>query len=73
MTKFMTKIIQYGVVKPINTLYENLVMSKKKNPETPYFKQLSKGFIISRVRESNPPPRLGKPMYDRCTNPAFGI
>ena len=24
----------------------------------------------SRVRESNPPPRLGKPMYYRCTNPA---
>ena len=24
----------------------------------------------SRVRESNPPPRLGKPLYYRCTNPA---
>ena len=22
------------------------------------------------LRESNPPPRLGKPMYYRCTNPA---
>jgi hypothetical protein len=29
------------------------------------------GFSWSRVRESNPPPRLGKPMYYRCTNPAF--
>ena len=27
-------------------------------------------FVWSRVRESNPPPRLGKPMYYRCTNPA---
>ena len=25
----------------------------------------------SRIRESNPPPRLGKPMYYRCTNPAL--
>ena len=25
----------------------------------------------SRVRESNPPPRLGKPLYYRCTNPAY--
>mgnify|MGYP006949002911 CR=1 FL=1 len=24
----------------------------------------------SRVRESNPPQRLGKPLYYRCTNPA---
>ena len=28
-------------------------------------------FFWSRVRESNPPPRLGKPMYYRCTNPAI--
>ena len=27
-------------------------------------------YFWSRVRESNPPPRLGKPMYYRCTNPA---
>ena len=27
----------------------------------------------SRVRESNPPPRLGKPMYYRCTNPAYEL
>ena len=27
-------------------------------------------FRWSRVRESNPPPRLGKPLYYRCTNPA---
>ena len=26
----------------------------------------------SRVRESNPPSRLGKPLYYRYTNPAFG-
>ena len=26
---------------------------------------------LSRIRESNPPPRLGKPMYYRCTNPAL--
>ena len=25
----------------------------------------------SRIRESNPPPRLGKPLYYRCTNPAY--
>ena len=25
----------------------------------------------SRIRESNPPPRLGKPLYYRCTNPAW--
>ena len=24
----------------------------------------------SRIRESNPPPRLGKPMHYRCANPA---
>ena len=28
---------------------------------------------ISRIRESDPPPRLGKPMYYRCTNPASFI
>ena len=28
---------------------------------------------ISRIRESDPPPRLGKPMYYRCTNPALII
>ena len=27
----------------------------------------------SRIRESNPPPRLGKPMYYRCTNPAYEV
>ena len=27
----------------------------------------------SRIRESNPPPRLGKPMYYRCTNPAYEL
>ena len=27
----------------------------------------------SRVRESNPPQRLGKPLYYRCTNPAYLI
>ena len=27
-------------------------------------------FVWSGVRESDPPPRLGKPMYYRCTNPA---
>ncbi len=27
----------------------------------------------SRVRESNPPPRLGKPLYYRCTNPACSV
>ena len=27
----------------------------------------------SRVRESNPPPRLGKPLYYRCTNPAVQV
>ncbi len=27
----------------------------------------------SRVRESNPPPRLGKPLYYRCTNPAYKL
>ncbi len=29
------------------------------------------GSFWSRVRESNPPPRLGKPLYYRCTNPAY--
>ena len=28
-------------------------------------------FIWSGVRESNPPQRLGKPLYYRCTNPAY--
>ena len=30
-------------------------------------------FIWSRVRESNPPSRLGKPLYYRYTNPALGV
>ena len=30
-------------------------------------------FLWSRIRESNPPPRLGKPMYYRCTNPAYEL
>ena len=42
---------------------------------SPYSKRkqgtiLCPAFFWSRVRESNPPPRLGKPMYYRCTNPA---
>ena len=28
--------------------------------------------LYSRIRESNPPPQLGKLIYYRCTNPAFG-
>lgn len=27
-------------------------------------------FTWSRIRESNPPPWLGKPMHYRCANPA---
>ena len=30
-----------------------------------------RGFDWSRVRESNPPSRLGKPLYYRYTNPAY--
>ena len=29
-------------------------------------------FSWSRIRESNPPSRLGKPLYYRYTNPAYG-
>ena len=41
--------------------------SKKKRPPTAVFS------FWSRIRESNPPPRLGKPMYYRCTNPAYEV
>ena len=27
--------------------------------------------VWSGIRESNPPPRLGKPVHYRCANPAF--
>ncbi len=39
--------------------------AKKRRPPLAVF------FFWSRVRESNPPSRLGKPMHYRCTNPAF--
>lgn len=43
-------------------IYKNSVFTR--------FLMLSCEYAISRVRESNPPPRLGKPLYYRCTNPA---
>ena len=41
--------------------------------QKPCITQVIHGFCLiwSRIRESNPPPRLGKPMYYRCTNPAL--
>ena len=42
------------------------------NYKNPGQKPLSdRNFSWSRVRESNPPSRLGKPLYYRYTNPAF--
>lgn len=43
-------------------IYKNSVFTR--------FLMLSCEYAISRVRESNPPPRLGKPLYYRYTNPA---
>ena len=30
-------------------------------------------YFLSGIRESNPPPRLGKPVHYRCANPARKI
>lgn len=30
-----------------------------------------RGLTVSGIRESDPPPWLGKPMHYRCANPAF--
>ncbi len=38
----------------------------KKNPN-------QVGWVLSRIRESNPPPQLGKLIYYRCTNPAKSL
>ena len=34
---------------------------------------LKVGKFLSGIRESNPPPWLGKPMHYRCANPALGL
>ena len=52
------------------SLFHVIFRQKKQKP---CITQVIHGFcpIGSRIRESNPPPRLGKPMYYRCTNPAL--
>ena len=52
------------------SLFHVILQQKKQKP---CITQVIHGFcpIWSRIRESNPPPRLGKPMYYRCTNPAL--
>ena len=58
---------------PFCTAFElfHVILQQKK--QKPCITQVIHGFcpIWSRIRESNPPPRLGKPMYYRCTNPAL--
>ena len=43
--------------------FDSLLLKKEGTLRVPSF--------LSRIRESNPPSRLGKPLYYRYTNPAF--
>ncbi len=44
---------------------------KKQKRQVPYYNISTQRFIfLSGIRESNPPPRLGKPVHYRCANPA---